>query len=101
VQDWLLVVFQGVTAVGVLYGIWNTILTRRETVAAAREAATHALAAIGEIKHVAAKVEEVHIATNSLVEKAEAAADARGEKRGIEMGKAESAKLAEDERNPP
>jgi hypothetical protein len=100
-QSWLLVLFQGITALGVLYGIWNTILARRETVAASREAAAHAQAAVTEIQHVAAKVEEVHVATNSLVSKAEAAADARGELRGIEIGEARAATAAEDQRNPP
>ena len=91
-DSWLSDVFQGITSLGVVYGIWNTILGRRETVAAAREAAAHALAAVSEIKHVAIKVEEVRHETNSLTQQlvrtTGEAREAVGEKRGIAIGQA-------------
>ena len=96
IQDWLLVVFQGITAAGVLYGIWSSMQTRREAVAAAREAASHARDAVSEIQHVAAKVEEVHQATNGmknqLIEATGISREMAGEKRGIAIGRAESTK---------
>lgn len=102
-QSWLLIVFQGITAVGVLYGIWTNVQTRHQAVSAAREAAVHALTAVTEIQNVAAKVEEVHVATNSLAEAARAAesaaAGAAGEKRGIAIGMATAEQAAQDRDN--
>jgi hypothetical protein len=71
-------------------------LARHEAVSAAREAAAHAREAVAEIKNVSDRVEEVHVATNSmkdaLVLATAAASDAAGEKRGIAIGKAEANK---------
>jgi hypothetical protein len=103
VQSWLLTVFQGVTAVGVVYGIWINIETRRQAVAAAQVAAAHALAAVMEIKNVSHEMNSMkdELVASKVAEgvaKSEAA-DAAGEKRGIEMGRAEGQRADDDRRN--
>jgi hypothetical protein len=59
--------FQGVMAGGILYGIWNNILTRREAVKAAHRAEAAAIDASKNAQNAVEKIEQVHLATNSLV----------------------------------
>ena len=100
----------GIIAAGVLYSIWKMILITREAraarivnIAAAREAVEHAKATAAAVVGIADNMAKLEENTNHkmdllLAAKDETAraqsseADAAGEKRGIDIGRAERLK---------
>lgn len=105
IQGWAATVFQGITGIGVLFGIRQTILAKRDAVSAADKAhdaavaaSIHAREAVSAITSVAENVTKIEVATNSmkdaLVASTAKASDLEGEKRGREDEIAKQAETA-------